>query len=138
MDELVNKYYRLLLRNDFENAGSLENPSIFLDTVGEQLRICTGDVHNYLHVYIMVNAGFIEDIKYLCLCDPAANVVVELLCTLVKSKTIEEARGLTEGSFMLLLNSHNEDFLKKADIIIELLNKGIDRYLSQVKVPNTN
>ena len=128
MDEVVIRYYRQLLRAGFEHAGSLENPSIFLDSVGEKLHICAMTAHNYLHLYINIRDGVLENIKYLCLCDPTANVVAELLCNLVKGKTIEEAKALTEDSFARALGSRGKDFLERARRIIELLNRGLARY----------
>jgi NifU-like protein involved in Fe-S cluster formation len=128
MDELVVKYYRRLCKNGFEHTGLLENPSIFLDTVGEKIRICSHVSHAYLHIYINVRDGIIDDIRYLCTCDPTANVVVEILCSLIKGKTIQEAEALTEVSFSHALGSNGEDFLKKSRGIIELLHRGMTRY----------
>ncbi len=128
MDELVVKYYRRLCKTGFEYAGELENPSIFLDTVGEKIRICSHVSHAYMHIYINVRAGIIDDIKYLCTCDPTANVVVEILCSLIKGKTIKEAEALTEESFSQALGSKGDEFLKKSRGIIELLHRGITRY----------
>lgn len=128
MDELVVKYYRRLCKTGFEYAGSLENPSIFLDTVGEKIRICSHVSHAYMHIYINVKNGIIDDIKYLCTCDPTANVIVEILCNLVKGKTVQKAEALTEESFSQALGSNGEEFLKKARGIIELLHRGIGRY----------
>ncbi len=128
MDELVVKYYRRLCKTGFEHTGELENPSIFLDTVGERIRICSHVGHAYIHIYINVCNGIIDDIKYLCNCDPTANVVVEILCGLVKGKTIREAEALTEESFSRALGGGGEEFLKKARGIIELLHRGINRY----------
>ena len=88
MDELVVKYYRRLCRTGFEHTGELENPAIFLDTVGEKIRICSHVSHAYMHIYINIRDGIIDDVKYLCTCDPTANVVVEILCNLIKGKTI--------------------------------------------------
>jgi NifU-like protein involved in Fe-S cluster formation len=128
MDELVVKYYRRMCKTGFEHIGSLENPSIFLDTVGERIRICSHVGHAYIHIYICICNDIIDDIKYLCTCDPTANVVVEILCNLVKGKTIEEAEALTEESFSRALGGGGEEFLKKARGIIELLHRGITRY----------
>ena len=132
MDELVVKYYRRLCKTGFEHAGSLENPSIFLDTVGEKIRICSHVSHAYMHIYINIRNGIIDDIKYLCTCDPTANVVVEILCALVKGKTIQEAEALTEDSFSQALGSKGEEFLKKVTGIIELLHRGLARYKTGV------
>ncbi len=98
MDEAVIKYYRRLLRTGFEHAGSFDNPSIFLDSVGEGLRFC-GRPSDYMHIFINVSNGRIDSIKYLCNCDPAANVAVEILCTLAKGKTLEEVAAMTEDRF---------------------------------------
>jgi hypothetical protein len=54
MDAAVIKYYRRLLRTGFEHAGSLENPSIFLDTINENITVC-GNAGNYLHLYLNVH-----------------------------------------------------------------------------------
>jgi NifU-like protein involved in Fe-S cluster formation len=130
MDELVVKYYRRLCRKGFEHAGELENPSIFLDTVGEKIRICSHVSHAYMHIYINIRQGTIEDVKYLCTCDPTANVVVEICCNLIKGKTVEEAWGLTEESFVQALGGGGEEYRKKARGIIELLHRGLTRYRS--------
>ena len=114
MDELVVKYYRRLCREGFEHAGSLEESDIFLDTVGEKIRICSHVSHAYLHIYVRVNDGVIADIKYLCTCDPTANVVVEVLCSLVKGKTLAEAEALTAASFTRALGGGGEKYLEKA------------------------
>lgn len=128
MDEKVIKYYRQLLRNGFENAGSLENPSVYLDSVGEKIRICGSSIQNFMHVYINIADGLITEAKYLCTCDPTANVVVEILCSLLKGKTVKEAGELTGDSFSCVLGSHGEDFLKKSRGVLELLHRGLVRY----------
>lgn len=128
MDEQVVKFYRRLCRAGFEHAGSLDNPSIFLDTVGEKIRICAHASQAYLHIYINVRNGVFEDIKYLCICDPTANVVVEVLCNLVKGKSLREARALTVADFSRALGSKGDEYLKKAAGIIELLHRGLARY----------
>jgi NifU-like protein involved in Fe-S cluster formation len=84
-----------------------------------------------MHIYINIRDGIIEDIKYLCTCDPTANVVVEILCTLAKGRTIEVAEALNEASFTGVLGGGEEEFLKKTRGIIELLKRGIARYKSK-------
>jgi NifU-like protein involved in Fe-S cluster formation len=130
MDELVIKYYRRLCKNGFEHTGELENPSIYLDTVGEKIRICSHISHAYLHIYIVIREGVIDEVKYLCICDPTANVVVEILCNLLKGKTIPEAEGLTEEDFSRALGGGGEEFLKKVRGTIELLHRGIARFIA--------
>jgi NifU-like protein involved in Fe-S cluster formation len=128
MDEQVIKYYRKLCKAGFEHTGSLENPSIFLDTVGEKIRICSHVSHAFMNIYINIRNGIIEDIKYLCTCDPTANVVVELLCNLIKGKSVREVENLKVEDFALALGSMGEEFLKKSDGMIELLHRGLMRY----------
>jgi NifU-like protein involved in Fe-S cluster formation len=132
MDELVIKYYRRLLKNGFEHAGSMENPSIFLDSIGEKIRICGSSTRNFMHIYINIVNGAIAEVKYLCTCDPTANVVIEILCSLLRGKTLEEAEAITEDSFSSALGSRGEDFLKKSRGILELLHRGLARYKSGV------
>jgi NifU-like protein involved in Fe-S cluster formation len=128
MDELVIKYYRRLLREGFQYCGCLENPSIYLDSVGEKIRICGHTGHNYVHVYINIKKDMICEVKYLCSCDPTANVVVELFCSLIDGKSLKEAEALTEADFSKALGSTGEEFLKKAAGIIELFKRGAARY----------
>jgi len=132
MDELVVKYYRHLCRKGFEHTGEIENPSIFLDTVGEKIRICSHVSHAYIHIYVNIRNGVIDDIRYLCTCDPTANVVVEILCSLVKGRTLKEAEALTEEDFTRALGGGGEDYRKKARGIIELLHRGLERYKSGI------
>lgn len=131
MDEVVIKHYRRLLRGGFEHAGSLENPSVFLDSVGERIRVC-GGISNYLHMYINIRDGVIDDIKYLCICDPTANVAVEILCGLIKGKNLEAAEALTEESFSEALGSWGEEYVKKSGGLIELLKRGLTKYREQL------
>jgi NifU-like protein involved in Fe-S cluster formation len=130
MDELVIKYYRQLLRTGFTNAGLIENPSIYLDSIGEKIRICGSSTTNFIHIYINVSEGKITEAKYLCTCDPTSNVVVEILCSILPGKTITEAGALNEESFHNVLDSRGEEYLKKIEGILELLNRGLERYKS--------
>ncbi len=128
MDEKVIQYYRKITREGYKYAGSFENPSIFLDSVGEKIPVCSKVFTAYVHIYINISNGIIEDIKYLHTGPPTMNVVAEILCSLVKGRTIEEAETLTEESFSVALGTNGEDFMKAAHGIIELLHRGLDRY----------
>lgn len=130
MDEAVIKYYRKLLRTHFEHAGSFENPSIFLDTVGEKVSICS-QTSDFIHLYINVVDNKIYDIQYMCVCDPTTNVAIEILCTLVKGKNLDEAASVTEQAFFQFLGSDGEELQKKANGLLKLLNIGITRYKAQ-------
>jgi len=128
LDEAVIRYYRRMLKAGFEHAGSLRDPSIMLDSVGEGIRFCGGHPADYMHVYIRVRNSRVDDIKYLCNCDPAANVVVEVLCNLVKGRTLEEVSGTTEEMFYHAVGSRSEEVRKKTRGILELLGRGLTRY----------
>jgi NifU-like protein involved in Fe-S cluster formation len=130
MDTAVVKYYRKLLRTRFEYAGSFENASIVLDSVGEKVHICE-NIGNFMHLYINVVNDTIDDIKYICTCDPTANVAVEILCTLIKGRTLDEAIGITNQAFCQFLGTADEELGKKAKGLLELLNTGITRYKAQ-------
>jgi NifU-like protein involved in Fe-S cluster formation len=126
MDEAVIKYYRRLLREDFPNAGELDDPSVFVEAIGEEMINCGEG--NYMQLYLQVADRRITDIKYLCVCEPVANVAVEVLCTLVKKKTLDEAAGLTEEPFYQFVGSRDEELRNKVWGLLELLNEGIARY----------
>ena len=62
------------------------------------------------------------------MCDPTANVAVEIMCGLVKGKTIEEVKAITEDLFIQAIGGESEDLRKRAKGLLELLNIGIKRY----------
>jgi NifU-like protein involved in Fe-S cluster formation len=130
MDEAVIKYYRGLLRNGFQYAGSIENPAIFLNSVGENLPICGSLSRDYVHVFINMQGQKVQEIKYLCTCDPAANVIFEIMCSLTQGKTIEEIKNIKAEAFSETCGSRQPDFLKRVGNALELLNRGFKRFLS--------
>ena len=129
MDEKVIKYYRILLKTGFIHSGSIKNPSIFLDA-GSDARICAAG--NHMQLYIDVVEKTINDIKYSCFCDPNMNVAVEILCTLIKGKSLDEADSIPEQEFYHFLGSDSEELQKKVKGLKELLKVGISRYKTQL------
>jgi len=129
VDEAVIKHYRRLLRTGFENAGSFDNPSVFLEAVGDG-RVC-GHAGDYMHIFINVLNDRIDDMKYLCTCDPAANVAVEMLCTLAKGKRLDEARAITEDSLLQRVGSTSEELRNKTRALLELFNNGLAHKLRE-------
>jgi NifU-like protein involved in Fe-S cluster formation len=127
MDQAVIQYYRRLLREEFPNAGALDEPSIFVEAIGGKLIDC-GNTGNYMELYLRVAGDRIADVRYRCACEPVANVAVEVLCGLLKGKTLDEASGLTEEPFFQLLGSRDERLGKKVRGLLELLNEGIGRH----------
>jgi NifU-like protein involved in Fe-S cluster formation len=130
VDEAVIRYYRRLLKTGFGHAGSFENASIFVEAVGEKMIHC-GNAGNFMELYINVVDNTISDIKYLCSCEPTANVAVEVLCAIVKGKSLDEAAGVTEQVFYLFLGCAGEELRIKVRGLLELLNEGIARYKAQ-------
>jgi NifU-like protein involved in Fe-S cluster formation len=129
VEEAVIKYYRWLLKTDFQNAGSIENAAIFVEAVGERMIHC-GNTGNYMQLYLNVTDNIIDDIKYLCSCEPTANVAVEILCTLAKGKTLAEAASLPEQKFYQFLGCDGDELKIKVRGLLELLNDGISKYES--------
>jgi NifU-like protein involved in Fe-S cluster formation len=128
MDEAVIKYYRRLLRTGFEYAGSFTNPSLFLDFDVEGWKRAGCHPADSMHIFINVTNGRIDDIKYLCLCNPTVNVVIEVLCALAKGKGVEEAQSITEDSILQAIGTGSEDVRKKARALLEFLNKSLTMY----------
>ena len=128
MLEAVTKFYRRLLKNGFEYLGSLENASIFLDSITEKIPVCGQVGQDHLHLYINIREGVIEDVKYMCTCDPIANVGIEIMCTLIKGKTLTEAKAITEQDFARFLACDDEEFLERAKDLLRWLNRGIARF----------
>jgi len=134
MDPAVIKYYRRLLRTGFENAGSLDNPSIFLDPVAEGNRRICGRPTDYMKIFINIRNGTIDDVKYLCICDPTANVAVEVLCSIIKGKTLKEASTIKEDVILEAIGSKAEELRKKVTALLEILDNGFNQY--QENLPN--
>jgi len=126
VDESVIKYYRKLLKTGFENAGSLDNPSVFLESVGDG-RVC-GHAGDYMRIFINISDSRVDGIKYLCTCDPTANVAVEILCNLSKGRTVEELEAMPEALLLEAAGTRSEDMQNKAKGLLELLKQGLAQY----------
>ena len=128
MDEVVTELYRKLLETGFENAGSFDNPTMFIDTKAEGISICGQSGQDYMNIYIMISDNVITDIKYLCSCDPTANVIVEILCNLAKGKSISEAKALKKEQFFEAIGSDGGTVRRKTWQAIELFNRVFNRF----------
>lgn len=128
MDEAVLSYYRGLLKTGFLHAGFLEDASIFLRNFGEVSPVC-GNTDDFMYLYLDVDDhNVISEVRYQCICDPASNVAIEIFCTLMKGKTLNEAAVLKEDAFSLFLECEDEGLREKARFLLELLREGILRY----------
>ncbi|MCG9968760.1 iron-sulfur cluster assembly scaffold protein [Pelotomaculum terephthalicicum JT] len=132
MHEAVMTYYHRLLKTGFEYIGKLENASISLKTFGEVSPVC-GNTDDFLYLYIQVVDNLISDIKYECISDPTTNVAIEILCTLVKGKTLDEAALIKEDAFSQFLGCEDELMREKAKFLLELFNGEILRYKTQTE-----
>jgi NifU-like protein involved in Fe-S cluster formation len=130
VDAAVIKYYRRLLKEEFANSGSLDNPSVFVEAIGEKMIHC-GNTGNYMQLYFHIIDNRVEEIRYLCSCEPPANVAVEVLCELVKGKTLEEAAGVSEQTFYQCIGSEDDVLKLKVRGLLEMLYEGIARYRAQ-------
>jgi hypothetical protein len=131
MDEAAVKHYPKMLREGFQFAGAIENSSIFMDTVGENIPICSQLGKQYLYLYINIQGEILTQVQYLCTCDPTTNVVIEVLCSLTQNKTLLEVQSITENSFYEYIGCRSEELEKKVRGSLELFNRGISRYLNQ-------
>ncbi len=127
MNEALIAYYRRLMEKGFEYAGMIENPSITLETFGEVSAVC-GNPDDYMMLYIRVLDNVIDDVRYACISDPTTNVALEVLCALVKGKTLDEAAGVKEDAFSRFLGTEDEGLQKRARDLLELLKTEILRY----------
>jgi NifU-like protein involved in Fe-S cluster formation len=132
MDEILAARYRRLVEAGFPNAGSIGNPTMFIDSKAEGVSICGNAGTDYMNIYLKVVDGVVRDIKYLCSCDPAANVVVETLCELARGKTLLEAKGLTKDQFYGAIGTDSGSVTRKVWGAIELLNRVINRFEARV------
>lgn len=127
MDKVIINYYRYLLKENFPNAGELDQANIFVEAIGGKLINC-GNTGNYMQLFMNVVANRITNIKYRCSCEPVANVAVEILCNVMKGKTLEEVAGLSEETFFQLLGTCDEALGRKVKGLLELIAEGINNY----------
>jgi len=81
-----------------------------------------------MNLYINVIDNIISDIKYRCICDPTTNVAVEILCTLVKGKPLDEVADVTQQAFSEFIGSEDKDLEERGRELLELLKGGIQQY----------
>ena len=129
MNPTIIKYYRQLLKDDFPYSGPIENASISVEAVGEKMVHC-GNAGNYMRLHFNVVDEKIADIRYLCSCEPVANVVIEILCDLVKGKTLNEAAATREEMLYERIGCDGRDdgeLQLKTRGLLELLKEGIGK-----------
>lgn len=128
MNEIIAEKYRRLMQEGFKNAGTIDNPTMFIDAKAEGVSICGQGKNDFMNIYLKTNSDTITEIKYLCSCDPTANVVIENLCDLVSGLTLEKAKALTKEQLYKSIGCEDGIIHRKAWAAIELLNRVIKRY----------
>jgi NifU-like protein involved in Fe-S cluster formation len=128
MDEVITEQYRKLMQEGFKNAGEVNEPTMFIDTKAEGVSICGQGSKDFMNIYLKVTDGVISEVKYLCMCDPTANVVVEALCELTRGKTIDDVKALTKEQFFAYIGSSGGNVYRKVWGTIELINRVIKRW----------
>ncbi len=128
MDEKIGEQYRKIVQQNFPNSGEMANPTMFIDTKAEGVSICGQGAKDFMNIYLEVTGDIVTDVKYLCVCDPTANVVVEALATLAEGKTIDQVRALTKEQFYEAIGTQNALVRQKVWGTIELLNRIITRW----------
>jgi NifU-like protein involved in Fe-S cluster formation len=124
----VAEMYRKLNQQGFKNAGSIDGPTLFIDTKAEGVSICGQGRSDFMNIYVKATDGVVTEIKYLCSCDPTANVVVEVLCDLVRGKTLEQARTLAKEQFYEAIGTSGGSVSRKVWAAIQLMTLVIKRY----------
>ena len=99
MDDKVIQFYRKITREGYQFSGEIDYPSIFLDSSGEKIPLCSKSVDSYVNIYINIKDDIIGNVKYRHVGRPMSNVVAEIFCALLNGKSIEEAFDLTEQDF---------------------------------------
>jgi NifU-like protein involved in Fe-S cluster formation len=128
VNAVVAELYRKLMQDGFKNAGSIENPTVFIDSKAEGVSICGQGRSDFMNIYIKATDGVITDIKYLCSCDPTANVVVEVLCDLARGATFQQAKMLTKEQFFAAIGTSAGPVSQKVWRAIALITQVINRY----------
>jgi NifU-like protein involved in Fe-S cluster formation len=136
MDEVIARNYRKLVEEGFKHAGAMESPSVFFDSKAEGVSVCGDGGKDYVNFYLRIEGDVIDDIKYLCSCDPAANVAVEAMCELCEGKTLAEAKAITKEDLYAVIGTGRGLIARKVWGVLELFNLVIKRYESAVPEPS--
>jgi nitrogen fixation NifU-like protein len=99
------------------NVGVIENPdadTVFLDPCGDL--IC---------LYIKMNNEIVEDAKFLCYGRQGSTSALSAMTILIKGKTLNQVKKLTEDDILKELEGLPEDC---AELSIKTLKKAIDGY----------
>lgn len=130
MDDKAIQFYRKITREGYQYSGTIDNPSIFLDSSGEKIPLCSKSVDSYVNIYIKIHGDVLEEVKYRHVGRPMSNVVAEIFCALLSGRTIEEAMRLSGRDFSDYLGTDDEEYIEASNSMIKLLHIGLDRFQS--------
>jgi NifU-like protein involved in Fe-S cluster formation len=131
MDQAVVNYYRKLILTNFRYAGVIQNADITVNAAQEGIAVCGKKNDDPVRIYLKTVGNIVEDAKYLCMCDPVTQVAVEILCELLPGKSLETIKAMKPDAFLKLLEGESAEFTERAKLLIQLINKGIERYQSE-------
>ena len=83
-----------------------------------------------MNLYMTIYDNVIMDVRYLCSCDPVANVAVEAMCGLAQGKTLGAAKVMGKEDLYRVIGSSSGVIPRKVWGVLELLNQVIKRYES--------
>ena len=130
MDDKAVQFYRKITREGYQYSGVIDDPSIFLDSSGEKIPLCSKSVDSYVNIYIKIKGKIIVEVRYRHVGRPMSNVVAEIFCAIVNKKSIEEAYNLTTHDFSEYLGTDDEEYLEASKNMLQLLYIGLDRFKS--------
>ena len=114
--EKVMKHFR-----NPKNMGSIKND----DAVGEAGNPICGDI---MKIYLKVSGDKIKDIKFETLGCPAAIATTSVLTTLVKGKTLQEAKKVSWKDIVTSLGGLPPVKMHCSSLATEALKAAIDNY----------
>jgi len=106
------------------NVGTMENPSVFTTFLGP-----CGDL---IKLYLRINRrNVIEEAKFYYLGCPGSAASASAMTTLLKGKTVNRAKKMTEDDLLIELGGLPKSKLDCAKLSIKTLRKAIAEYEKQ-------
>jgi nitrogen fixation NifU-like protein len=109
---------------DPRNVGEIDDAS----GVGEIGNVVCGDI---LRVYIKVKGEILDDVKYMTFGCGAAVASGSMMTTLVKGKTVEEAKELTNKDVAKALGGLPPQKLHCSNLAADALHKAIEDWMNK-------
>ena len=104
------------------NMGRMENP----DWISEH----TGSCGDTLQIYLKINNGIIDDAKFLYIGCPGVGASASVVTEMVKKKTLEEAKKITEKDVLENLEGLPESKLDCVKLTVTAMRRTIAEYMA--------